>query len=112
MRENDPAKRDRRPGPAHNGRGLDRGEKYMRLDGKRKDPFSQEFLSLGLTSRSIALTRHFAGRYGLKKGTPLPILVNGHPRTLMVACLLSSEGPAQAFGGNFDLMDIAILSGW
>ena len=59
----------------------------------------EEFLSLVLTPRSIALTRNFAGRYGLKKGDSLPILVNGRPRTLTVSCLLSTEGPAQAFGG-------------
>ncbi len=66
-----------------------------------------ELLSLVLTPRSIALTRNFASQYGLKKGDPLPILVNGHIRTLTVSCLLSPEGPARAFGGNFGLMDIA-----
>lgn len=67
----------------------------------------EDFLSLVLTPRSICLTRDFAGRYGLKKGSSLPILVNGRSRTLTVSCLLETGGPAQAFGGNFGLMDIA-----
>ncbi|MFH0787157.1 MAG: FtsX-like permease family protein [Pseudomonadota bacterium] len=67
----------------------------------------EEFRSLVLTPRSIALTRTFAERSGIKKGDSLTLLVNGRPQTLTVAVLLAAEGPAQAMGGHFGLMDIA-----
>lgn len=68
---------------------------------------SQEFLSLTLTPRSIALTASFAGRFGYKKGDPFPILVHGRPQTLIVSALLDNQGPAQALDGHFGLMDIS-----
>jgi putative ABC transport system permease protein len=68
---------------------------------------SEELLSLLVTPRSVGLTRGFAGRYGIKKGDVLTILVNGRPKKLTVAVLLESEGPAQALEGHFGLMDIA-----
>ncbi|MBI5601988.1 MAG: ABC transporter permease, partial [Deltaproteobacteria bacterium] len=67
----------------------------------------EQFLSLALTPRAIGLTRPFADRYGLKKGDPFTILVNGRPRTLKLSVLLENDGPAQALGGSFGLMDIA-----
>jgi putative ABC transport system permease protein len=67
----------------------------------------EEFLSLILTPRSIGLPGNFAARFGLKKGDTLSVMVNGRPINLTVSCLLSNEGPARAFGGNFGLMDIA-----
>jgi putative ABC transport system permease protein len=66
-----------------------------------------DFLSLVLTPRAIALPRNFVERYGLKKGDSFSILINGRPLTLKVTGFLENEGPAQAFGGNFGLMDIA-----
>ncbi|MBI4768816.1 MAG: ABC transporter permease [Deltaproteobacteria bacterium] len=67
----------------------------------------EEFLSWLITPRSIALTRIFAARYGIKKGDVLTILVNGRPEKLTVAVLLDAEGPALAWEGHFGLMDIA-----
>ncbi len=67
----------------------------------------EEFLSLLVIPRSIALTRVFAARYGIKKGDVLTILVNGLPKKLTVAVLMEAEGPAQALEGHFGLMDIA-----
>jgi putative ABC transport system permease protein len=66
-----------------------------------------DFLSLILTPKAIALPRQFADRHGLKKGDSFSILMNGHPLVLQVTSLLENEGPAQSFGGNFGLMDIA-----
>ncbi|HMK66735.1 MAG TPA: FtsX-like permease family protein, partial [Thermodesulfobacteriota bacterium] len=66
-----------------------------------------DFLALILTPKAIALPRQFAERHGLKKGDAFSVLMNGHPLALQVASFLESEGPAQAFGGNFGLMDIA-----
>jgi putative ABC transport system permease protein len=66
-----------------------------------------DFLSLVLTPRAIALPRNFAERYGLKKGDSFSILINGRPLAFKVTSFLENEGPAQAFGGNFGLMDIA-----
>ncbi len=67
----------------------------------------EEFLSWLITPRSIALTRVFAGRYGIKKGDILDILVNGRQEKLTVTVLLDVEGPARAWEGHFGLMDIA-----
>ncbi|OGP49491.1 MAG: hypothetical protein A2Y79_09300 [Deltaproteobacteria bacterium RBG_13_43_22] len=67
----------------------------------------EEFLPLLTTPRSIALTRIFAARYGIKEGDVLTILVNGRPKKLTVVSLMEAEGPAQALEGHFGLMDIA-----
>jgi putative ABC transport system permease protein len=67
----------------------------------------EEFLSLALTPKSVGLARIFAERHGVKKGDSFSILINGRSLTLKVAGLLENEGPAQAFGGNFGIMDIA-----
>src|SRR4030066_153568 len=53
------------------------------------------------TPRSIALTRIFAARYGIKEGDVLTILVNGRPKKLTVVSLMEAEGPAQALEGHF-----------
>ncbi len=55
---------------------------------------------------SIAISRPFADRYGLKEGDHLPIYTSRGPQTLTVRGFFKTSGASVVFGGNIALMDI------
>ena len=63
---------------------------------------------LAFTSRSdsIAVTRKFAERFGLKDGSTLKLQTQQGEKTFTVRGLFNSEGSANIFDGNVAVMDI------
>ena len=57
--------------------------------------------------QSIAVAEKLAMRHGLKRGSPLTLILGSKKVTLTITHLLKMEGPANALEGNFGLMDIA-----
>ncbi|TME76708.1 MAG: hypothetical protein E6I48_03990, partial [Chloroflexi bacterium] len=55
---------------------------------------------------SVAVTRTFADRRGLKVGDALPLETPSGRRELIVRGLLEAEGVARVFGGNLIVMDV------
>ncbi|MBN2372919.1 ABC transporter permease [bacterium] len=56
---------------------------------------------------TIAISRSFAQRNGLKTGDSLMLKYNQSEREMVIKAILEDEGPALAMGGNFAIMDIA-----
>lgn len=56
---------------------------------------------------TVAVTRAFAARTGLREDDTLTALVSGRPTPLVVARVLDAEGLQQAMGGNVALLDVA-----
>ena len=73
----------------------------------RFDGTDEEDLNFLKDPRAIAITEKLANRYGLKKGSPLPLIFGSKKVTLTITNLLKMEGPAKSLEGNFGLMDIA-----
>jgi putative ABC transport system permease protein len=71
------------------------------------DDSTKEDLDFLRDPRAIAITEKLAARYGLKKGSSLPIIFGSKPVILTITHLLKMEGPAKSLEGNFGLMDIA-----
>ncbi len=76
-------------------------------DARRRQPSSQEFLSLLLDPASIVLTERFARRGSIDVGDRLEVTVDDRRETLVVRGLLADEGPAAALDGRIGVMDIA-----
>lgn len=78
-----------------------------------EDSFDQGNVSiknpLAFASRgdSIAVTRSFASRFGLKEGDKVPVDVQGGRRELTVRGLFSASGAGSVFDGNVAVMDLA-----
>jgi putative ABC transport system permease protein len=66
-----------------------------------------DFRSLLLDPRTVALTPDMAKRLSLPPGATITVIVNGRPETLKVAALLDPVGPARTLGIDLALMDIA-----
>ncbi|HEX3100951.1 MAG TPA: ABC transporter permease, partial [Pyrinomonadaceae bacterium] len=64
---------------------------------------------LAFTSRddSIAITRSFADRFGLKEGDKLTINVQSGRKEMTIRGLFSASGAGEVFDGNVAVMDIA-----
>ena len=78
-------------------------------DYKMKDKTGAEISDplLFLNARNaILLSRDFAQRYHIKIDEPLTLVTSQGKTTFMVRGLLEPQGAAEAFGGNFALMDI------
>lgn len=67
----------------------------------------EDFLSLLLNPRTVALAPERIKRLGLRPGATLTVLINGRPEELTLAGLWETEGPARTLGVDLALMDIA-----
>lgn len=64
-------------------------------------------LRLLVEPRTVAITRAFAARTGLREDDTLTTLASGRPVPLVVARVLDGEALRQATGGNVALLDVA-----
>ena len=68
------------------------------------DESQEEDLNFLKDPRAIAITEKLASRYGLKKGSILPLIFGSKKVNLTITHLLKMEGPAKSLEGNFGLM--------
>ena len=74
---------------------------------QRRQPRTEELLSLLVDPSSVILTEKLASRHGVEVGSTIEITAGDRAAPFVVRGLLRDEGPARALDGNFALMDIA-----
>jgi putative ABC transport system permease protein len=74
---------------------------------RRRQPRTEELLSLLVDPSSVILTEKLASRHGVEVGSTVEITAGDRAAPFVVRGLLRDEGPARALDGNFALMDIA-----
>lgn len=65
-----------------------------------------------LTGEGIVVSSTVARAEGVVRGDSLAVVVQGRPVRLLVAGVVSPEGPASAMGGRFGVMDLSQAQRW
>jgi len=89
--------------------GMDTGSNLKLYEGEFDQSGLEISNPLAFTERadSIAISRPFAERYGLKEGDHLPILTGRGRQDFTVRGFFRTTGASVVFGGNIALMDLA-----
>jgi putative ABC transport system permease protein len=82
----------------------DRRFRSYRFQGEVDDRNLLEFL---LEPKTIAITKTFAEKFGLDRGSRLDLLIGAKKVSFTVKGIMEEEGPAKALGGNLAILDIA-----
>ncbi len=88
--------------------GLDTGSDLKLYEGEFDEAGLEISNPLAFSERpdSIAVSRPFADRYGLKDGDTLPVHTQKGPQNFTVRGFFKTTGASVVFGGNIALMDI------
>lgn len=88
--------------------GMDTGSALKLYEGEFDESGLEISNPLAFTSRpdSIAVSRPFADRYGLKEGDHLPVFTQKGRQDFTVRGFFKTSGASVVFGGNIALMDI------
>jgi putative ABC transport system permease protein len=84
---------------------LDRNVREYRI--VASEDADRESLRLLLDPASLFVSDTFARRHGLELGTTLTLVTPRGRHDYVIRGLLTSDGPAKAFGGNFIVMDLS-----
>lgn len=88
--------------------GMDTGSDLKLYEGEFDEAGLEISNPLAFSERpdSIAVSRPFADRYGLKEGDRLPVYTQRGPQNFTVRGFFKTTGASVVFGGNIALMDI------